>query len=46
MIESNIKVAAQNIKSLITSKTLKLLKEQTSSGAKVLGTKLKAVSKS
>lgn len=43
MIESNIKVAAQNIKSLFTTKIMKLLKEQTFSGAKVLSTKLKAV---
>lgn len=40
MIESNVEVAASNIKSLITPKTMQSLKEQTFSGAKVLVNKL------
>jgi len=40
MIESDIKLALENIKSLISTKTMNLLKKQKFSGAKVLVTKL------
>jgi len=42
MIESGVESAVNNIKSLFTSKTTKLLQKQTFSGAKILNTKLNA----
>lgn len=46
MIESNVDVAANNLKSLITPKLIQSLKEQSFSGAKVLINKLKSDVKS
>jgi hypothetical protein len=40
MIESEVKLALENIKSLMSTTMMNLLKKQTFSGAKVLVTKL------
>lgn len=40
MIESDVQLAVENIKSLISTKMINLLKKQKFSGAKILVTKL------